>query len=417
VLTRVLAGWAQEDPGRYAALLCGALGVASAGVASAGERKRGRAAAAGPAAASKKHQQAKEAKGSAAPPAPAQALLAAARQADQTLRAAARGLEASCFQAAADAAATAVTLARSLEGTPDSTASSLLLRVLSRLGGVAALHEGTPLAASVLLLRHTARTRCPSLAALPGATGTDAAAMLGRGGRGMRHLASLLAAEEHSQPSAAPELCDLPLLRAALFECAAVGRGEPEAAVGGAAATVCPFLDVLLLARRGAQALRAAAMPAQASAFLLSVAARHAAPSALLHALPGGLASGGALSSLSTELLCASPADFQAALAAWHANRREGEASPERAGDLDDAHLYFFDTAGGDRDALRPLQDAEEEEEEEEGDAGDLDKWMTDSSRAVKPKARKRTSAHGRNIMPRPETSSASEEDQQEQEP
>jgi hypothetical protein len=337
---------AQKSFERYAALLCGALGVAAAAPA-AGALPRA---------------------------------LAAAAQADAALRAAAAGANAAAFTPALDAARAAVAAAAELSDAAERAAAAApVCDVLSRLGGVACLH-GAPLAVHVLLLRHAARAALP----LPGSVSVDAAALLGDA---RAPLAAALS--ERDAAKDAPR-------DAELYQAALCGAPPATDAAGVSSRAVAAFLARGACARRAAALLRAAGAFDAAAALAARAADTTPAPSALLRCLPGGTRGGAGadLRCLSVELLCAASDDeFEAVRAAWRdsaaalaagaggadadADAGAGAAAAAAAGDDD---LFFFDvpSAAGGGGTLQDDEDGEGEEEEDvsEADEAALDVWM-----------------------------------------
>jgi hypothetical protein len=347
----------QKSFERYAALLCGALGVAAAAPA-AGALPR---------------------------------VLAAAAQADAALRAAAAGANAAAFTPALDAARVAVATAAELSDDAERAAAATpVCDVLGRLGGVACLH-GAPLAVHVLLLRHAARATLP----LPGSASVDAAALLG-------DARGALAAALSERDAAKDTPRDAELYHAALC-------GAPPAmdAAGVSSRAVVAFVARAACARRAAALLRASGAFDAAAALAARAADATPAPSALLRCLPGGTrgAAGADLRSLSVELMCAaSDDDFDAVRDAWSdsaealadgaaaADADDGAAAAAAAGDDD---LFFFDVPSA-RGAKEEGEDGEEEDGDDvsEADEAALDVWMA-TRPGTRPQKRRAGAAAG----------------------
>ena len=348
ILTITPGELSQEDTRRYADLLCDALGVAS-------------------------------------PAAAAQQLAAACASAEAALRAAALGADTgsgaevplvdadneqpATWESAVAAASNAVALLTASRAAV--TATGALEDVLHRLSGCAACaFPGTALAATVVLMRHVARTCTPLLG---GSAATDAVACCVADG-GI--LAALLAGL-HGMPHSLWRLSDaqaqdLPLLLAAV-----TGTAGQEAG-GGKNAAVGAYLAVAACTRTALRILRTAHDIDAASSLLSRVACSWPAPGALICALPGG---GRAVSAdgrgVSVELMgVASDADFQEVVTAWHAVTAAADAQGAAAGEataaavgVDDDSLFFFDVAGN----------AVAKEDDGDGEHGsDLDAWMGD---------------------------------------
>jgi len=354
VLCRGLPG-AQEEPVRFAALLCAELGLGEAAPA----RKRGR------------HEP------KAGQPSPAASELQAALvEADAALRAAAAATHADAFEPALAAARTAL-------GALGGAAAELRLeaaQMLSRLAAAAALFPDSQLAVEALLLRCAARA-----AGLPqpgdGAE-SDCAAMLGASRAARLRLARTLADRLHALP---PGEDSARLLRFA--SCAGPAESPPAPPPKGDAdsALVDDFFAVARCARAAAQRLRSTGDVGGANELVTRAAGSQPAPVALLRSLRrGGAAAGADPRALSLELIAAADAAaFDAVVEAWLRHQAQAALAPALAppmGGLPEGEdLFFFDVGpGGDGGAMASL-DAEPDGDE---DRDNLDAWMTDNSRA-----------------------------------
>ena len=249
-----------------------------------------------------------------------------------------------------------------------------LAGLLHRMGGCAAASfPGSHCAASVVLLRHVARTSAPTAALVAGSPATDAVACcVADDGT----LAAFLAGKTVGSVSdgrgdnAAPALdnlwrlahakaADVPLLLAAVG-CGAETHTRAHGDV---------YLSVAACARTAMRLMRESRDVVGATDVLSRVAAAWPTPGALVCALPGGARAVSADGrAISVELMgVASEADFEGVIQSWRATRIAAASQDAQAGEAtaaavaaDDEDLFFFDTA--------PRDDGEHGE--------DLDAWM-----------------------------------------